>query len=55
MVNIKIKKRYLKKNRVGDHIWYVSNMKKFKKDYPAWKQKFSTKVILKELIKKFSS
>ena len=55
MVNIKIKKRYLKKNRVGDHIWYVSNMKKFKKDYPAWKQKFSTKVILKELIKEFSS
>ena len=55
MVNIKIKKRYLKKNRVGDHIWYVSNMKKFKKDYPAWRQKYSTKIILKELIKEFSS
>ena len=29
-------------------------MKKFKKDYPAWKQKYSTKVIIKELIKEFS-
>ena len=55
IVKIKIKKKYFKKNRVGDHIWYVSNMKKFKKDYPAWKQKYSTKVIIKELIKEFSS
>ena len=27
-------------NRTGDHIWYVSNMKKFRKDYPNWKQKY---------------
>ena len=55
IVKIKIKKKYFRKNRVGDHVWYVSNMKKFKKDYPAWKQKYSTKVIIKELIKEFSS
>ena len=28
--NIKIKKKVLTKNRVGDHVWYVTNMKKFK-------------------------
>jgi len=55
IAKIEIKKNYFKKNRVGDHIWYVSNMKKFKKDYPAWKQKYSIKTIIRELIKEFSS
>ncbi len=50
----KIKKKILKKNRIGDHIWYVSSMKKFKKDYPNWKQKYSTKRIIEELILQFS-
>ena len=53
IANIKINKKILKKNRVGDHIWYVTNMKKFKKDYPNWKQKYSTKNIIKELVKEF--
>jgi len=30
----KIKKKYLSKNRMGDHIWYISNTEKFKKHYP---------------------
>jgi len=29
--NINIKKKIIKENRVGDHIWYVSNTKKLKK------------------------
>ena len=52
--NIKIKKKFLKQNRVGDHIWYVSSMKKFKKDFPNWKQKYSTMKIIKDLINQFS-
>ncbi len=51
---IKIKKKILKKNRIGDHIWYISSMKKFKDDYPNWKQKYSTKRIIEELILQFS-
>jgi len=47
---IKIKKNYLSTNRVGDHIWYISNMKKFKTHYPKWKQKYTTKKIIKELL-----
>jgi len=50
---IKIEKKFLKQNRIGDHIWYVSSMKKFKKHYPKWKQVYSTKKILNELIKNF--
>ena len=47
---IKIKKKIIKQNRVGDHIWYISNISKFKKDYPKWKQKYNTKKIIEELI-----
>ena len=50
---IRIKKKLIKTNRVGDHIWYVSNLKKFKKHYPNWRQIYSTKKIINELIKKF--
>ena len=50
----KIKKNIIKQNRIGDHIWYISNMKKFKKDYPNWKQIYSSKRIILELIDKFS-
>ena len=53
--NIKIKKKIIKQNRVGDHVWYITNNKKFKNDYPGWKQKYTTKKILKELIKKFKN
>ena len=48
--NVKITKKYNKKNRVGDHVWYISNMKKFKNHYPNWKQKFTNKKILEELL-----
>ena len=54
IAGIKIKKKILKQNRVGDHIWYISNTKKFKKKYPNWKQKFSTRRIITELIDQFS-
>ena len=52
---IKIKKKIISKNRVGDHIWYITSMKKFKKSYPKWKQKYSTKKIIRELVNEFSS
>merc|ERR1711991_289641 len=54
IAKIKIRRKILSKNRVGDHIWYISDMKKFKKKYPKWKQKYSTLKIIKELIREFS-
>ena len=51
---IKIKRIIRKENRVGDHIWYVSNMKKFKKHYPKWRQKYNTRKIIDELIRNFN-
>ena len=48
--NIEVNRKVLKTNRIGDHIWYISDTRKFKKDYPNWKQKYNTKKIIKELV-----
>ena len=53
LANIKVKRVYHKSNRVGDHIWYVSDTKKFKTHYPNWRQIYGTKKIIKEIIDSF--
>ena len=52
--NISISRNVVRIPRIGDHIWYISNLKKFKNHYPKWKQKYNTKKILGELIESFS-
>jgi len=46
---------YSKKNRIGDHIWYISSNSKFKKDYKAWNIKYSLKKIIKDIIKEIKT
>lgn len=36
-------------NRIGDHIWWISDNSKFKKHYPEWRQKYGIKDIIKEI------
>ncbi len=50
LTNIHTKKELKRENRIGDHIWYVSNMKKFKRHYPKWKQIYNSEKIIEELI-----
>ena len=45
----KAKTKYIKKNRSGDHVWYISNISKFKKDYPAWNLTYTMDALLKEI------
>jgi CDP-paratose 2-epimerase len=40
---------YKDEPRVGDHIWYVSDLSKFKKDYPNWKLTKGIDEILEEM------
>jgi len=47
---IRIKKSFIRQNRIGDHIWYISDNSKFKKHYPNWKQSYNIKKIIKELV-----
>jgi CDP-paratose 2-epimerase len=37
-------------NRVGDHIWYVSDMSKFRSHYPDWNYTYDGDAILEELV-----
>ena len=50
----KMKYKIIKQNRIGDHIWYITNLKKFKKNYPNWKLKYSLKKIISEIVKEQS-
>lgn len=36
-------------NRIGDHIWYVSDVSKFKKHYPTWDFEYNIDDILQEM------
>lgn len=40
---------YCDDNRIGDHIWYVSDLTKFKSHYPAWRQQYDVPRILQEI------
>ena len=42
--------RYVEQARKGDHICYISNLGKFKKDYPNWKITRGLDTILEEMI-----
>jgi CDP-paratose 2-epimerase len=46
----KSKYNILNKNRVGDHIWWISDNSKFKKDFPNWRVKISLKKSLQKMI-----
>lgn len=37
-------------NRIGDHIWYISDLSKFKKDYPNWNITISLEETIAQMI-----
>ena len=40
---------YSEQNRSGDHIWYISDLTKFKTQYPNWSIKYDIRQILEEI------
>ena len=40
---------YADDNRIGDHIWYISNLNKFKSDYPEWTWKYDLETTLVQM------
>jgi CDP-paratose 2-epimerase len=40
---------YSEINRVGDHIWYISDVTKFKNHYPEWTYKYNMNDIVKQV------
>jgi CDP-paratose 2-epimerase len=49
--NNKLNYSYSETNRIGDHIWYVSDVSKFKQHYPDWKYKYDLESTLVEMFK----
>ena len=40
---------YSETNRIGDHIWWISNLNKFKSHYPGWSWKYDLQSTLVEM------
>ena len=40
---------YVEDNRIGDHIWWVSDVRKFQAHYPDWKYRYDLDAILREI------
>ena len=40
---------YTDQNRIGDHIWYISDVGKFRAHYPEWRQQYDLRGLLKEI------
>jgi CDP-paratose 2-epimerase len=45
----KLAHSYVEDNRIGDHIWYISDVRKFQSHYPDWKYKFDLRAILEQI------
>jgi CDP-paratose 2-epimerase len=50
ITNIKMKLNYVEENRSGDHIWWISNLDKFKSHYPEWTLTYDIDSIISEII-----
>jgi CDP-paratose 2-epimerase len=40
---------YVEENRIGDHIWWISDVRKFQAHYPGWSYRYDLRGILKEI------
>ena len=45
----KLNYTYTDDNRSGDHIWYISDVRKFQSHYPEWHYKYNVQDILKDI------
>lgn len=52
MLHKKANYEYNETNRIGDHIWYISSVSKFKSHYPSWDFTYDIDMTLEEICKK---
>jgi CDP-paratose 2-epimerase len=41
--------KYVDQNRTGDHIWWISDLSRFRSDYPEWSPRFGVTEILEQI------
>jgi CDP-paratose 2-epimerase len=54
IVGNKLSYSYSETNRIGDHIWYISDVSKFKSHYPSWHWTYDIESTLSEMHSNFS-
>lgn len=50
LTNRNLKYQVVDQNRSGDHIWWISDVRKFKNDYPDWDYRYNIDAILEEMV-----
>lgn len=45
----KLEWNYVENNRIGDHIWWISDVRRFQAHYPEWKYRYDLPAILREI------
>jgi len=45
----KLNYEYIDTHRIGDHLWWISDVSKFKSHYPGWDYKFGIEDMIKEI------
>ena len=45
----KVSWEYIEDNRIGDHIWWISDVRKFRDHYPEWNFRYGLQEILEEI------
>jgi len=51
----KIHSEYVDQNRVGDHIWWISDVRKFRSDYPDWDYQYPLEQTIQEIVENMES
>jgi CDP-paratose 2-epimerase len=41
-------------SRAGDHIWYVSDLRKFREDYPEWDLTYTIERVVEDIYREMS-
>jgi CDP-paratose 2-epimerase len=44
-----VRTRYVDENRIGDHIWWISDVRRFQSHYPRWHYRYDIRRILEEI------
>lgn len=49
MTGKKMRYSYSETNRIGDHIWWISDVSKFKAHYPDWDWQYNLHAIIQQI------
>ena len=50
LVGKKLNWTYADTNRIGDHIWWISDMGKFRQHYPQWQPQYDVRDIIEQMV-----